>query len=183
MPEFHNNLWAPWRMEYIETLGSEKSDPPEADCFLCRYWTDAGLDAEHHVVWRRNNSLTLFNRYPYTNGHLLIAPAAHTAELSDLSSEILTELMEAVRDAQRLLSEVVRAEGLNVGMNFGRCAGAGVPDHLHVHVVPRWSGDTNFMSVLADARVLPQDPDVLYEKMAEAVTKLGLLPLAGTASE
>ncbi len=167
-------------MEYIETFGSEKSDD---GCFLCRYWADPDGDAERHVVWRRSNSLTLFNRYPYTNGHLLIAPAAHTAELSDLSTEILTELMELVRDTQRLLREVVRAEGLNVGMNFGRCAGAGVPDHMHIHVVPRWGGDTNFMSVLADTRVLPQDPDALYRKMSEAVEKLGLPALAGKAGK
>jgi len=158
-------------MDYIETFGDEK---PDTGCFLCAYWSDPGQDAEHHVVWRRAGSFTFFNRYPYTNGHLLIAPATHTAELDALSSELMTELMEQVRDAQRLLAEVVRAEGLNVGMNFGRCAGAGVPDHLHIHAVPRWRGDTNFMSVLADARVMPQDPDALYEKMADAVGRLGL---------
>ena len=128
-------------------------------------------------------SFVIFYIYPYTNGHLLIAPATHAADLGALRGEDLGELMHLVRDTQKLLAEALRAEGFNVGMNFGRCAGAGLPDHVHIHVVPRWSGDTNFMSVLADARVVPQSLDALYESLIDAAKKLRLAPLAGQGQE
>ncbi len=179
MSERNRNIWAPWRMEYIESL--HKID--EEGCFLCRHWADPGLDAECHVVWRGSSTVTMFNRYPYTNGHLLVAPGAHTADMTAMSHDVLAELMEMVRDGQRLLSEAVKAQGFNVGMNLGRCAGAGVPEHLHIHVVPRWNGDTNFMSVLGDTRVVPQSSDALYAIMTEVAGRLGLPPLVGAAAK
>lgn len=176
MGETNHNLWAPWRMEYIAGLHNDGTDD---GCFLCTYWAEPARDGERYVIWRRGGCMVVLNRYPYTNGHLLIAPGQHTADLGDLTTENLTEMMALTRDAQRLLGEVNRAEGFNVGMNFGRCAGAGVPDHLHLHVVPRWNGDTNFMSVLGDARVVPQSLDALYARLADAAPRLGLPALVG----
>jgi ATP adenylyltransferase len=176
MAEFNQNLWAPWRMEYIRSLKDEAGD---GGCFLCRYAGRPEEDAAHHVLWRGPTCLTVFNRFPYSNGHLLIAPLAHVGELRQLDEPALTELIRQVRDAQMLLSETTSAQGFNVGMNFGRCAGAGLPDHLHVHIVPRWEGDTNFMAVCGDARVIPQSIESLYAQMRETATKLNLPALRG----
>ena len=176
MSERNRNIWAPWRMEYIEAL-SPDADENDEGCFLCQYWAEPARDRERHVLWRTDRHLVVMNRFPYTSGHLLIAPAAHTGELEDLSDDDLTGLMTLVRDAKRLLAATVKAQGYNIGMNLGRCAGAGLPDHVHIHIVPRWNGDTNFMSVLGDARVMPQSLDALYAKLAENAPRLGLAPL------
>lgn len=174
MAEQNRNLWAPWRLEYIHSLRDE-AEP--AGCFLCRYRERPGDDACNGVIWRGERCFTLFNRFPYSNGHLLIAPYAHEGLLDALDEPTLTELMRQVRDAQRLLRETTSAQGFNVGMNFGRCAGAGLPDHLHVHIVPRWEGDTNFMPVLGDTKVIPQSIAALLGLMREAAGRLGLPPV------
>lgn len=174
MGETNHNLWAPWRMEYIRSLADEAGG---RGCFLCTYAGEPDRDAERHVVWRTDHTLTVFNKFPYSNGHLLVAPLAHLADLSDLDDAALTDLFRQVRDAKRLLGETTGAHGFNVGMNFGRCAGAGLPDHLHVHLVPRWNGDTNFMPVLADTKMIPESMDALYARMREAAGALGLPPL------
>jgi ATP adenylyltransferase len=162
-------------MEYIHQLHEQPGGgKPLSGCFLCDYIARPDDDPANHVIWRTDRCLTLFNRFPYTNGHLLIAPKQHVAELSDLDEAVLTDLMRQVRDAQRLLKETVTPQGFNVGMNFGRCAGAGLPDHLHIHIVPRWSGDTNFMPVIADVRVIPQSIEALHALMREAAPKLNL---------
>lgn len=175
MGETNKNLWAPWRLEYVSTVAGDE----DAGCFLCRYAETPERDAENLVIWRTDRCLTLFNRFPYTNGHLLIAPRAHRPELHDLDESTLSELIRMTRDAQRLLREVTRCHGSNVGMNFGKCAGAGLPGHLHVHIVPRWEGDINFMSVLSDTRVIPQSIEALRDNMAEAVSRMGLPPVRG----
>ncbi len=164
------NLWAPWRMEYIDAL-----DAGGDDCFLCRYRDTPEHDAEHLVVYRRARTMVVMNRFPYTGGHLLVAPTAHVATLHELSETELTELMTTARDCQRLLERAVKAEGYNVGFNIGHCAGAGLPGHIHMHVVPRWEGDTNFMTVLGDVRVIPQALEALYRRLREAAGELGLL--------
>ena len=171
MAETNRNLWAPWRMEYIHSLADESDDK---GCFLCRYVDAPENDAEHRVIWRGDTCLTVFNKFPYSNGHLLVAPLAHQPDLDDLSDDVLAELFRQVRDAKRLLAETTHAHGFNVGMNFGRCAGAGLPGHLHVHIVPRWDGDTNFMPVIGDTKVIPQSMDALSAKMREAAPELGL---------
>ena len=176
MAETNRNLWAPWRMEYIDLLSQTSG---ETGCFLCRYAETPEQDTANHVVWRTDACLTVFNKFPYSNGHLLVAPRAHLADLDDLDDAGLTALFQQVRDAKRLLAETARAHGFNVGMNFGRCAGAGLPGHLHVHIVPRWEGDTNFMPILGDAKVIPQSMDALYAKMAEATGRLGLPAVRG----
>jgi ATP adenylyltransferase len=176
MAEVNRNLWAPWRMEYIHSLHDEKQ--PKG-CFLCWYSQHPEEDGRNHVIWRGPTCMTLFNRFPYSNGHLLIAPYAHVGLLDGLDEAALTELIGQVRDAQRLLQETTCAQGFNVGMNFGRCAGAGLPDHLHVHIVPRWEGDTNFMPVLGDTRIIPQSIEALYVKMRDAAGRLGLPEVRG----
>lgn len=170
MAEFErHNIWAPWRMDYIAGI-----DDMRGQCFLCDYRERPECDAEHHVLHRSATTLVLLNRFPYSNGHVLVAPLAHLAQPEDLSDEILTDLMRGIRDAKRVLAAALRAEGFNIGMNLGRCAGAGLPDHLHWHVVPRWNGDTNFMPVLGGVRVVPDSLDRVREKFNEAARQLGL---------
>ena len=176
MAEVNTNLWAPWRMEYIRLLEDGVNDD---DCFLCSYSQNPDRDGENHVIWRNDRCMTLFNRFPYSNGHLLIAPHVHAAELHELDDATLCALMRQVADAQQLLGETSNPQGFNVGMNFGRCAGAGLPGHVHAHVVPRWEGDTNFMPILGNVRVIPESIDALYAKMREAAPRLGLPPVGG----
>lgn len=170
MSEFKENLWAPWRMEYIQSL--DAADAPA--CFLCDYRDKPAEDRRHHVVHRDEQILVVLNRFPYTNGHLLIAPRAHVADPGKLSEAESAAIWHWTGRAMSLLREAVSAQGFNVGMNFGLCAGAGLPDHLHIHVVPRWSGDTNFMSVLGDVRVIPQSLDRLHEMLVDLVAHRGL---------
>lgn len=158
----HNQLWAPWRLSYIKTTDEPK--PAGSGCFLCDYLeSDASLDGEHFVVMRGNHSLVVLNRFPYNNGHLLVAPRAHKADLRDLSSEEILECHQHLQTMLSALERVVHPDGFNVGLNLGRVAGAGLPGHLHWHIVPRWNGDTNFMTVLGETTVIPQSLAALYE--------------------
>jgi ATP adenylyltransferase len=171
MGEFEDNLWAPWRMEYLRTLG-QPSD--EGDCFLCRYAAAPELDEQNHVLWRSPQTMVLLNRFPYTNGHLLIAPLLHRSGLEELPEEVLCELTVRIRDALAVLRRVVEAQGFNVGMNVGRCAGAGLPDHVHWHIVPRWAGDTNFVGVVGGVRIIPQELQETGREFRQAARELGL---------
>jgi ATP adenylyltransferase len=171
LAEFNTNLWAPWRMEFIRSLGSEATDD---GCFLCRYWSEPGGDAAHHVVWRTPTTFVVMNRFPYTNGHLLVALAEHKADFVELSDDELCEINHVIRDAVKILQSAIKPHGFNIGYNLGHCAGAGLPGHLHAHVVPRWSGDTNFMAVIGDARVVPDSLDALYAGLIAAASDAGL---------
>jgi ATP adenylyltransferase len=147
-------------MEYIDQL-HEKSD----GCFLCSARDNPDQDDKNFLVKRGKFSFAILNRFPYTGGHMLIAPYQHTGDLIRLDDGEMLELMTMTRDMQQLLAKVLRAEGFNVGINLARCAGAGLPDHLHLHIVPRWSGDTNFMPVIGDVRVIPEAIDKFYRKL------------------
>ena len=136
----------------------------DPECFICQAVADAD-DRRRHVVCRGKQTLTLLNRYPYTNGHLLTAPTAHRPRLDDLSPAEHLELAEAVTSMVGLLEAVLHPHGFNVGLNLGQVAGAGLPGHLHWHIVPRWNGDTNFMSTLASVRVIPQSMEALWEAL------------------
>ena len=127
-----------------------------------------GDDAEVHIVHRGDLAYVILNRFPYNNGHTLVCPNAHKAELDELTDAETAELMRTTGQTMSLLKKVMRPEGFNVGMNFGRVAGAGLPGHLHIHIVPRWSGDTNFMPVLADVKIIPQALEDLRELLAKA---------------
>ena len=163
------NLWAPWRIEYIRSLGGG-----EGGCFLCRHRDAPAQDAENFVLWRGRRSFAMLNRYPYTGGHALIAPFAHVADLEALAPDVVLEMFALTRDTKRVLAEAAGAQGFNVGLNLGRCAGAGLPGHLHVHVVPRWEGDTNFVSVQGDVRVIPQSLAALRTELLRTGEALGL---------
>lgn len=170
MSEHNRNLWAPWRMAYLEQM-HEPGQP--AGCFLCRYAAGPSGDAANFVLSRSPRVLVLLNRYPYSNGHVMVAPVAHAARLEELDDALLLEMAQRIRDAQRVLREIVNAEGFNIGMNLGRCAGAGLPDHVHWHIVPRWSGDTNYMGIVGDVRVVPQALAETYNRYREAAARLG----------
>ena len=173
-PEASNtNLWAPWRIEYIQSLSDD-----DDGCFLCNYRDTPEKDAENLLLWRGESCFAVMNRFPYTGGHMLVAPMEHVAGMEDLSTDVMCEMMEMVRDLQIALKRAIGPQGFNVGMNLGRPAGAGLPGHLHMHVVPRWSGDTNFMSVLGDIRVIPQAMSQLYEQLQTASSDLKLPKLS-----
>ena len=156
-------LFAPWRYEY---LVSDK----ETHCIFCAA-AASNNDEESLVVHRGRRVFVVLNRYPYTNGHVMVAPYAHEAWFSDSSRETLAELIEMVARAQKILVAAYRTDGLNVGVNFGSAAGAGVASHYHVHVVPRWLGDTNFMTVTAGTRVVPEELGPTQRRLAPLFAK------------
>jgi len=157
-------------MEYIDGLHADADD----GCFLCRYRDETQSDEDNLVLWRGRRSLAVMNRFPYTGGHSMVAPFDHVAALDDLDAETMLEIMRMLRDLRKLLAHALRAQGFNVGMNIGRCAGAGLPGHLHIHMVPRWTGDTNFMAVLGAARVIPQTLGALFAQLRQASEQLEL---------
>lgn len=169
------NLWAPWRIDYLRDLVGEtppRKPPGPGGCFLCAAG-ETGLTVQQQtdrlILHRDAHGTLLLNRYPYTNGHLLVAPHTHVPELIDLTADARAGLMELATLGTRLLKQVVNPQGVNVGANLGRAAGAGVPGHLHLHVVPRWAGDTNFMDVVGGVRVIPQALDASYQMLKDAV--------------
>jgi ATP adenylyltransferase len=169
----HEQLWAPWRLAYI--TGNQETQEAEIQrllaggnpsCFLCRGAAGGPTvddDRQRLVVQHGRHSLTILNRYPYNNGHLLVAPARHIARLDEITTDESLELMQTITQMVGLLERTIRAEGFNVGLNLGQIAGAGLPGHLHWHIVPRWNGDTNFMPVTAGIRVIPQSLEALWE--------------------
>ena len=159
-------LWCPWRVEYFER------EKPNAD-FLSEAARTSD-DAAHLVVTRRKNAFLMMNRYPYTVGHLMVVPYRKTAEISVLGENEIVEIWNLVAHAQALLRATVKAQGFNVGLNLGECAGAGIVDHLHVHIVPRWNGDTNFMPILSGTRMLSEGLRGLYEKLIDAQNKIDM---------
>ena len=164
------NLWAPWRSEYIRSLADHQDD----DCFLCRYRDQPERDRENLVLWRRSSCLAVLNRFPYTGGHALVAPLVHVPDLAGLDAPTMQEMMEMLRDLQAVLGEGLGSHGFNIGMNVGQCAGAGLPGHLHAHIVPRWNGDTNFMSVFDQIRVIPMSLESIYDALGAAADRLGI---------
>jgi ATP adenylyltransferase len=154
-----DRLWAPWRLAYVATA----KEPAEAEaCFLCRGLAEHD-DRANLIAWRGRLCVVVLNRYPYNNGHLLIAPNAHKARPDQLSADEVVEMHSALTRMTAALDALLKPDGYNVGLNLGRAAGDGLPGHLHWHLVPRWNGDTNFMPVLADVRVLVQSLDALWE--------------------
>lgn len=171
-----SNLWAPWRMSYIRKLVADPVTPqPDTGCFLCqasKTRVNTPEAADQFLLIRDERGLLMLNRYPYTNGHLLVAPLVHAGELSDLTKEQRANLMELTEVGTRLLKAAINPQGINVGINLGRCAGAGVPGHLHIHLVPRWNGDTNFMHTVGRVQVIPQALEESYAYLSEVLTKM-----------
>ena len=156
-----DRLWSPWRSEYIASAGD--ADPTV--CVFCKLRDDAENDAANFVLHRASYNYVVLNRYPYISGHLLIVPYEHVGELDAAAKATTDELMDLTKRSQTALREVYRPDGFNVGMNLGRSAGAGIANHIHIHILPRWAGDTNFMTSVAEARVLPEDLATTYEKL------------------
>jgi ATP adenylyltransferase len=148
-------MWAPWRMAYIV---SEK----EAGCIFCDKPRQQ-RDAEHHILWRGSTAFVILNRYPYNNGHLMVVPYAHVASLTELSVTQRADVFELTAACEAILRQALHPHGLNIGMNLGAAAGAGIAEHLHLHLVPRWAGDTNYMTVVGELRVIPQELDQTYQ--------------------
>ncbi len=173
-----DQLWAPWRMEYIRQLGeAEQSQGPGGaagalgeppGCFLCdaaSCGSDDAIRRRRLVLVSDERGMLMLNRYPYTNGHLLVAPNEHLPDLLDMSPPQRAALVELTCVGQQLLNDALNPQGLNIGVNIGRSAGAGVPGHVHIHIVPRWAGDTNFMSTVGQIRVIPQAIEASYEHL------------------
>jgi ATP adenylyltransferase len=156
-------LWAPWRIEYI--LGEK-----EQGCIFCK----AFLQENALTLFKSKTSMVLMNKFPYINGHLLVAPVRHASGLDQLDREELSDLMTLVRESTIILKQAINPDGFNVGLNLGKVAGAGVEEHLHCHIVPRWFGDSNFMAVLADVRVIPEHVQATHDKLKPYFDQLDL---------
>jgi len=165
-----DRLWAPWRMTYIDGMNDDGSQ--KSGCFLCAA-RDAKDDRPALVLVRRERAFAVLNRFPYNNGHTLIVSAAHKGGLDDLEDAEMLALLNLARDVMAAIKRLARPDGFNVGLNVGRVAGAGLPGHLHLHVVPRWSGDTNFMPVLGETKVIPQSLEDLYDRGPAALAAAG----------
>jgi ATP adenylyltransferase len=157
-----DRLWAPWRLEYIKAADEQEG------CFLCDAAVGAGDDEALLVVHRGGRTVALLNRFPYSSGHLLLAPHRHVGDFAELEDDEVLELHASARAAMAALEASLQPHGFNVGWNLGRAAGAGVLDHVHLHVVPRWGGDTNFMPVLADVKVMPEHLAETRRRLVEA---------------
>ena len=153
-------LFTPWRYPYLTSPKSENAE----GCIFCKA-AQSKRTRDTLTLYCSNQALVMLNRYPYTNGHLMVAPIAHEARLFDSTDASLRALIRLTAESQRILSDVYHPDGFNIGMNFGQVAGAGVADHYHLHIVPRWSGDSNFMTVTAQTRIVPEDLDVTFDKL------------------
>lgn len=169
-----NNLWAPWRIDFMRQLSASSAAAPEG-CFFCECARpDASAEAleKQCVLHRTPHALLMLNRYPYVNGHLLVAPTRHVPDLTDLPPDARQGVMDLIALGADALKRALDCQGYNVGFNVGRCAGAAVPGHVHAHVVPRWHGDTNFMEVLGGVKVIPQALEDCYADLKRAVAEL-----------
>lgn len=157
-------LWAPWRLQYV-------TQEKPSGCIFCEK-PAASDDRANYIVHRGRLAFVILNAFPYNNGHLMVAPYAHLADLEELPPDTLHEVMELAQLCTRALKAKFSPDGLNLGLNLGAAAGAGIKDHLHLHLVPRWQGDTNFMPVVGDVRVIPQSLDQSYRILVEAIAEL-----------
>lgn len=161
--DMHEQLWAPWRLAYV----SAPKHPQKLDvCFICHALTET-TDRENLLLLRTEHSVVMLNKFPYNNGHLLIAPRAHQGLIEDMTAEQNLDAMNLICLMKKQLDALMRPDGYNVGLNLGAAAGAGLPGHLHWHIVPRWNGDTNFMPVLNDTKVIVQSLETLYDLLTE----------------
>lgn len=155
-----NKIWAPWRMQYIENV--DKDD----GCFMCDILTETE-DRKNLILYRGKEAYVVMNRYPYNSGHLMVIPNEHTKDIMSVSSSCRDEIMQLVAKSMKVLEEKMGSQGFNCGMNFGRIAGAGIEDHFHMHIVPRWSGDTNFFPVLGKTKSMPEYLEETYDRIVD----------------
>jgi ATP adenylyltransferase len=157
-----DRLWTPWRYNYIQKAS------PQGGCIFCEK-AAAHRDEENFIVFRGERNFIILNAFPYTSGHVMIAPYEHVATLEDAAPATLAEMTRLTQTLEAKLRALYRPDGVNLGMNIGECAGAGVAGHIHMHVLPRWCGDANFMSVIGETRVLPEDLRTTYERLSKAL--------------
>lgn len=150
-------LWTPWRMKYLE------AERPKGCVFCAKIEGDD--DRANHILYRGQHACVMLNLYPYNSGHLMVIPYAHVSKPADLPMEVQVEMLTLVNKCLEVLQRAIRPEGFNIGVNLGRAAGAGIDEHVHVHAVPRWNGDTNYMAILAETRVVPELLDETYSKL------------------
>jgi len=158
-------LWSPWRYDYITSSGSARS----SGCVFCEILNGSASDEEKFILKRAEFNFVILNIYPYATGHLLVVPYAHIAQLNEIDKQTSDEMMDITKSSQRALGQVYQPEGFNLGMNLGTSAGAGVAGHLHMHVLPRWSGDVNFMTSVAQTRTIPEDLRTTYDKLRDKI--------------
>jgi ATP adenylyltransferase len=163
-----NKLWSPWRSQYIDSFLKEKVE----GCILCEVSKEETGDLSNLLIEKGELTFTVLNLYPYNNGHLMIIPYSHKSKVEDLTKEENAEIMEKLQLAVKALSRAIGPEGFNIGANIGKCAGAGIDDHIHFHVVPRWNGDTNFMPALGEVKVISQDLKQTKEKLLKIYKEL-----------
>ena len=173
------HLWAPWRMRYIldsvaarkaeaETISRDQFVSVAEPCFICdALAAEPSLDKANQLIWRGQNSALMLNRYPYNNGHLLVVPKSHLPALTDFDGPELFEPLELLKRCMKVMDRLIEPQGYNLGLNQGRIAGAGLPGHLHWHLVPRWLGDVNFMPTIADTRVIVESLDSFYDRFRQ----------------
>lgn len=159
----NHRIWAPWRLAYVKDASKDSED----ECVFCAKPAE-GDDEAALIVHRGETSFVILNKFPYTNGHLMVAPFEHVGRIQDIAAETIAEMMGFAQQAMNRLEDVYGPQGFNVGFNQGKAAGAGVEHHIHMHVVPRWGGDTNFMPVIGDTRVMPQSLEDSYAALREA---------------
>lgn len=162
-----DTLWAPWRMEYILRAKDEKPEP----CIFCSR-IEQHADKENLILHRSRHAFIIMNRFPYNNGHLMVVPYQHTGNILNLNREEGEDMLELIQLSVEALNRVMQPHGFNIGMNLGKVAGAGVDDHVHFHIVPRWNGDTNFMPVISDTKVVSEALDKTYNKIKEVLTTI-----------
>ena len=153
-----DHLWSPWRYRYVQ------KELPDTGCVFCRIAAE-DRDEENLLIYRGKVSFVMMNLYPYTTGHMMVVPYQHVDSLEGVPNDTLEEIIRLARDSQRHLREVYKPTGFNIGMNLGESAGAGIAEHIHMHVLPRWSGDTNFMTTVGETRVLPEELPTTYRKL------------------
>jgi ATP adenylyltransferase len=164
-----NKLWSPWRSQYIDTI---KDKSGSSGCVLCMAAHLEVSDSENLLIEKGKNTFTVLNLYPYNSGHLMIVPIRHTSDFSSFTAEENAEIMQKLQLAEQALRLISSPEGFNIGANLGKASGAGLDDHIHFHIVPRWNGDTNFMPILGEVKVISQDLMETKKKLLEAYSKL-----------
>lgn len=155
-----NKIWAPWRIKYIQK-------PKNKNCIFCLYSKNIKSDEKQFVIFRGKHSFSLLNIYPYNNGHFMVCPVRHVKDLEALKQEEALDLFEVLKKTKKIINKILRPKGYNIGINLGTVSGAGIDKHLHIHVVPRWQGDTNFMPIISNTKIISQSLIDLYNKLIE----------------
>jgi ATP adenylyltransferase len=161
-------LWSPWRYDYINS-GDSREDAAPKGCVFCEILDSPATDEEKFILHRAGHNFVILNKYPYISGHLMIVPYEHLADLDKAPKAVTDEMMDLAKQCQMALRDVYQPNGMNLGMNFGKAAGAGVAEHFHMHILPRWIGDVNFMTSIGQTRTIPESLNTTFEKLKKAI--------------